>query len=327
MNEAGREPLGPFALYILRPTWIAGQPEPANRTDVAWEGLALQDVPITALRDGVIIFEFDKSDEYAGGAVPAYTLPEDRRIPQHVTKADRERIDFGYRRFLYMNAFLLALYSGLSIVQRRGTMVQDPADPTNYVGAERTADGWRVFMEYGRKIDYPSQRSDNIEIETLDHSLDILHKFHAAIGPASLDILSLTYTSCAQYARHQFSSAHLIAWAAIEALLNVIWANLQADIDVSAGGHTKMNRHRKKLLAGRDYTASVVSQILSICGKIDDETLERLDEARRKRNAFAHTLTPIGADDAGKAIRLATDMITNIVGMRVTSQLGLAFWI
>ena len=327
MNESGRGPLGPFALYVLRPTWVGGKPKPANRTDVAWEGLGLRDVPITALRDGFVIFEFDKSADYAGGAVPAYTLPEDRRIPQEVTKAERERDDLGYRRFIYMNAFLLALYSGFSTVQKTAKHVQEPADPTNYFGAKRTADGWQTFMDPGRKVNYPRQRSDNIEVETLDHYLDILREFHTAIGPASLDVLSLTYTACHQYSRHQFSSAHLIAWAAIEALLNVMWFNLQSQIDVTSGGHTKINKDRRKLLAGRDYTASIVSQVLSICGKIDDEMLKRLDEARRKRNEFAHKLIPVETDDAGRAIRLVTDMITNMAGVRVTSQLALSFWL
>ncbi len=106
-----------------------------------------------------------------------------------------------------------------------------------------------------------------------------------------------------------------------------MWFNLQYEIDIASGGHTKINKDRKKLLAGRDYTSSVVSQVLSICEKIDDEMLKRLDEARRKRNEFAHTLTHIEANHAGKAIRLATDMITNMAGVRVTSQLRLSFWI
>ena len=118
MNESARGPLAAFALYVLPPTWVAGKPKLSNHTDVAWEGLGLRDVPITALRNGFVIFEFDESADYAGGAVPAYTLPEDRKIPLEVTKAKRERDDLGYRRFIYMNAFLLALYSGFSTVQK-----------------------------------------------------------------------------------------------------------------------------------------------------------------------------------------------------------------
>lgn len=326
MNRPAKEPLGPFALLILRPTWIGGKPRPADRTGVAWEGVGVQGVPITALRDGIVIFKFDKSDDYAGGAVPAYTLPENRRIPREVTSADEERDKLGYRRFIYMNAFLLALYSGLSTVQKRGTNVQEPVDSTNYFLARRTDGKWDTYMDYGRKVNYTLDRSDNIEIETLDHSLEILQMFHTAVGEASLKILSLVYTSCAQYSRHQFSSAHLIAWSAIEALLNVMWSNLHVEIDSTSGGHTQISGKRKALLKGRDYTASVVSQVLSICGKIDDDTLERLDEARRKRNAFAHDLILIKADDAGKAIRLATDMITNVAGIGVTSQLSYSSW-
>ena len=327
MNKAGRGPLGPFALCILPPTWVGGRPEPANRTDMAWAGLGPRDVPITALRDGFVIFEFDKSQDYVGGAVPAYALPENGRIPQGVTKADRKRLDLGYHRLVYMNAFLLALYSGFSTVQKLHRQVQEPADPTNYFGARRTENGFETYMDYGRKIDYPNERTDNIGVETLDYSIDMLKKSDTAIAPVSLDVLSLIYTACAQFSRHQFSSAHLIAWAAIEALLNRIWLNLQAEIDFTSGGHTKMTKDRKKLLAGRDYTSSVVSQILSICEKIDDETLKRLDEVRRKRNEFAHGLTRIEADHAQKALMLATDMITKLVGLRVTLPLGLAYWI
>ena len=109
--------------------------------------------------------------------------------------------------------------------------------------------------------------------------------------------------------------------------MNCLWLKLQDEIDVNSGGHTEINSARKRILAGRDYTSSVVSQVLSICEKIDDETLQRLNVARRKRNNFAHDLTHIGADDSGEAIRLATDMVTNMAGVTVTSQLSLYSWI
>lgn len=327
-SEPGREPLGPFALYILRPTWIGGRPESERRNDVVWTARGVNEVPIAALRDGFVIFEFDGAPAYAGGSVPAYTLPENRRVPDHVTKAENDRLNLGYRRFVYMNAFLAALYSAYSTIQKRGTLVQEPIDPTNYFGAERIPDGWKIFFDHGRRVDYPAERADILEVAALTHSVEVLQSFSNAIGAdRSLSILSLVYIACAQYSRHQFSSAHLIAWSVVEALLNTLWLTLQGEVDVATGGHTKMNADRKKLLAGRDYTASVVSQILSIIGKVDDETLTRLDEARRKRNWFAHTLEPIGSTDAGNAIRLATDMISKVASIRMTSQLGLSFWI
>ena len=226
-----------------------------------------------------------------------------------------------------MNAFLLALYSGFSTVQKTPKSVQEPANPTNCFRAKRTANGWEPLMSLERKIDNPDTRLDNIEVETLDHALDVLQKCRAAIGPASLEFLSLTYTASYQFSRHQFSSAHSIAWATLEGLLNVMWLDLQAQIDVTSSGHTKLNNNLKKLLAGRNHTVSAVSQILSIYQKIDDQTLQTLNNARRKRNDFLHKLTPIETDDAVQAIMLATNLITNIAGIRVTLPLHLSSWL
>lgn len=55
--------------------------------------------------------------------------------------------------------------------------------------------------------------------------------------------------------------------------------------------------------------------------------LTRLDAARKRRNDFAHNLEPIKSGDAGQAIRLATDLISKLVEMRVTAPLGMSFWI
>ncbi|HUC63086.1 MAG TPA: hypothetical protein VMF53_14130 [Alphaproteobacteria bacterium] len=327
MNEAGQQPLGPFSLCIARPAWIGGLPEQANHSDVVWKHLGPQGVPISALCSGFIIFEFDKSVEYAGGATPAYQLPESRAIPDNVMKAENERRDLSYRRFVYMNAYLMALYSSLSTVQKRGMPVQEPVDPTNYYGARWTGEGWNIYMNAGRKVSPPKNRAEIIELDTLESALDVLQKFDAKIGSPSRNILSLIYTACAQYSRHQFSSAHLIAWATIEALLNIMWVALQTQIDTAEGGHTIINKDRAKILNGRDFSASIICQILSISNKIDDRTLARLDKARRTRNAFAHDLLPISGDDAAKAIGLATDMISEIANVRVVSQLSVSFWI
>jgi hypothetical protein len=88
-----------------------------------------------------------------------------------------------------------------------------------------------------------------------------------------------------------------------------------------------MNHNRKNLLSGRDYTASIVTQVLSICGKIDDEMLKRLNDVRKKRNDFVHNLSQINSNDAGEAVRLASDLISKISGARFTTQLGLHYWI
>ena len=327
MREQGRPPLGPFALYILRPAWIGEVHDPRCHQEVAWQAVGVENVPIVALRGGFMVFEFNAAVEYSGGDVPAYTLDTDRRIPTAVTTAEKLRDELAYRRFVYMNAFLLALYSGISTVQKRGTPVQEPVDPTNYFGAKVIAGGWETYSDLGRKFDYPTTRSDHLKIETLDHTNEILHRCFAEFGKSSLELLDLVYIACHQYTRHQFASAHLLAWSAVESMLNVLWLRLQRKANSEFGGHTKFNAERRNLLNGRDYTASIISQILSLCGDVDDNLLSRLDEARRRRNSFAHGLERIKSKDAGSTLRLATDLLTKIAGIRVTCQLSLSFWL
>ncbi|HEX2257009.1 MAG TPA: hypothetical protein VHG92_10000 [Afifellaceae bacterium] len=55
--------------------------------------------------------------------------------------------------------------------------------------------------------------------------------------------------------------------------------------------------------------------------------LEKVEKSRKKRNAFVHNLSVIEADDAGGAIRTATDLMTNLMEIRVTSQLSISFWL
>lgn len=327
MREAGSAPLGPFALYLDRPTWIGGQPAPQGRQAIAVSEVGPRNVPIVALRDGFIVFGFDGSADYAGGNVPAYSLGENRIIPSHVTAADDARIKLAYERFKYMNAFLLAICSGYSAVEKAAKPTQAPIDPTNYFTARFHDGRWETIMDKGRKMEYPLDNRPITNPDVILFAVELLKKSDSTFEAISFELLSLIYISCHQYAKHQFSSAHLIAWSVVEMIQNHIWKDLQSSIDKKSGGLTQISSARSKLLNGRDFTAAVVSQNLSICGKYDDRTLASVDDARRKRNNFTHALSPIDSEDAGRVIQLSADLITNIIGSRVSPPLSLSYWI
>ena len=324
MRESGQEALGPFALYLTPATWIGGSTEVGSASATVWSGMGPHDVPLAAKRDGFIIFEFDQSDKFSGGSVPAYKLPESRRVPQHVTDADKQRTELAYQRFAYMNSFLFALHSAFSTVQHTGMQVQEPVNPIKYLAAHRSEKSWYIGL-FDQKIDYLTKRHFNVEIASLNHVIELLRKCEATFGNEFVDVLSLLYISCHQYSLHQFASAQLIAWSVIEKILNSMWADLHRTVDVGHGGHTKMTNARLRSLNGRDYSASVISQVLSISGKIDDDLLDRLDAARKKRNAFAHGLEHPNSDDAASTNRLATDLLSKITKFGITSQLSIGY--
>ena len=210
MIESGQDPLGPFALYLrlTHPIWIGGPTDLSHADEIAWKGVGPNGVPIAAKKDAFVIFEFDKSGRYSGGAVPAYELPRDGRRPQHISNADGQRTELAYRRFAYMNAFLQSLYSAFATEQRTASQVQNPVNPMNYFKARERNGSWAIS---GPNVDYPATRDHNLEIETVNHAVQVLLACEKTFTDEFVDILSLTYTASHQYRLHEFSSAHLIA--------------------------------------------------------------------------------------------------------------------
>lgn len=325
----GKKPLGAFALYIARPQWIEVKPLPGKEAEIVAILQGAEDVPIQVRRDGFIIFEFDKAPRYTGGDVPEAVVDENRKIPKEYSRADRAHVKLGYKRFDYMTAFLQAMFSGYSSVQKLGTPVQPPINPVNYFATIQNAKGeWLFHQEYTRNLDYPLGDRAITQLDTIKHAVELMEKCKGRFERDYIDILKLTYIACHQYSIHQFESAHIIAWTVVERLLNEMWGELVKEVDAASGGHTALSKDRRdQLLKGRDYSASVITQVLSLSRKLEDELLERLDAARKTRNAFVHKMQPIEHNEAGKVIRVATDLITNLVGFRVTSQLSLGYYI
>jgi hypothetical protein len=288
--------------------------------EIVWQQQGLYGVPILARRDGFVIFDFEKSPEYA--YVPASTTGGDR--PQRPGQSDMEaanaRLQQNYRRFQYMSAFLMALHSGMAETKKAGTPVQAPLNPVNYLKAWGEGGTWKVTTPQGHATEGSDFLAQDLTVDVLDHAVRVMAHSDEVFGKDGIKILALCLTAGHQYSLHQFESAHLIAWAVIEKQINKIWADLVAEVDEKCGGHTKINRKRYDTLTGRDYTASIVTQMLSLQGKIDDDMLSQLDKARQTRNAFAHNLGSVTWQDAAWAIGAANQLITKVVGLLVSCQ-------
>ena len=119
---------------------------------------------------------------------------------------------------------------------------------------------------------------------------------------------------------HQFSSNTVTAWLVIEAVQNLFWEQLLDD----AGGRTAINKNRRETLTnGRDYTASVISQFLSLSGRYPGSLFDQLNRVRKSRNAITHDLSDPGAEGAGDAISLANLMLSKLLGLEVAFPIAL----
>jgi hypothetical protein len=314
----GRPDLSAYAIHLGKYSWLGSIPRSQfDERQFGWQGLGTGGVPIYAMRNGFLLFNFPESDVYAGGAVPNSPLIEGRQIPPDVLVAREKRNALQYARFAYINATVFALYSAYTEVQKTGGAFPSPADPMNYFKATFIEENkWTIIANTREPVEFPVGETC-MQVETFESAIKLLVTCERHLGDGHVELLNLAQLALHQYRSHQFSSAHITAWCIAESMLQWLWRSYQ-----QACTHTQITRNRKDMLNGRDYSASSVSQILSLAGALDDDLLDQLDSARRARNAFAHSLSGISADQAGKAIRCAGNMISKVIGMPVHTQLS-----
>lgn len=110
----------------------------------------------------------------------------------------------------------------------------------------------------------------------------------------SLNVLIHSYTNLT---KGEFNQSFILSWTIIEQYLNHLWASLLNNKEVSY--------NRQKKLKGRDYTASIKTEILNLFGYIEDVEYHILNNLRKKRNDFMHEIVNISYDIAEKSLNLA----------------------
>lgn len=81
------------------------------------------------------------------------------------------------------------------------------------------------------------------------------------------------------------------AWFVIEVFVNSMWiAYLSKRSDELKNGAKRIDRKRRETLLGRDYTASIMTNVLELVGEIDHDVYQKIESVRQKRNNVVHSL-------------------------------------
>jgi hypothetical protein len=88
-------------------------------------------------------------------------------------------------------------------------------------------------------------------------------------------------------------------------------------------GRERINCERRKFLTGRDFTASVMSNILELMDVFTNDDLRTLDEIRKARNDIAHNLGAEKCD--AKICQSAISIASRLVLEKEPFQLQLNF--
>jgi hypothetical protein len=117
-----------------------------------------------------------------------------------------------------------------------------------------------------------------------------------------------------------FETSHTISWTITERCLNVLW-NKYIDEQNAMRTVDKpfVNAERRQKLTGRDFAASVISEILSLSGDIEPALYIKLNKARKDRNDWLHKLKEMDKESSTTSLNLAAEML------RKTSLLDVEF--
>lgn len=184
----------------------------------------------------------------------------------------------------------------------------------------------RYLVSYNSEI--PIEYHNNISNRQVI-SLDVIKKsaneFAKAIAvPGLVKTLSSFAKSLCEYKIGNYETSIVLSWFITEAALSQLWKKHIDSLNTErTDGQKRINRQRKDFLTGRDFTISMVSNLLELWGALPHSQFQDIDTIRGLRNKIVHCHNFVpGASEAQLAIKTAQDMIERRWGLRFSPSMG-----
>jgi hypothetical protein len=130
--------------------------------------------------------------------------------------------------------------------------------------------------------------------------------------------------SISEYKIGNYSTCIILSWFLIESSLSSYWDDkLASENDTLSDDTKRINSDRKKFLTGRDFSISMVSNILELWGVLSTQLFRQVDTVRGIRNKIVHgdEYSP-AAEDAQLALQVAQQFIEKRWGLHFTLSLN-----
>lgn len=286
-----------------------------------------------ALRNGMFLFDFLRSSVGEMVRVPGYewrSLPYTPPRAHAVAEAKTEQS--GLLRAQIMNVHQACLISSEATVKHRSAAMGFPVTAWSTV---KTIDiSHRV--PYSDDVEDVNALARNVlegkyvpafippkrrvlELEVVDYSFRMLDYILSLERGQYLPIVEAAYQSACRSVEHRFGESIAIGWTACEQLVSQEWKLLLAKNNSTRDEDQKMSRDRRKKLLGRDYTASVMIEMLELSGKLTGKLYKDLETARKARNNWAHNMV-VPSNKEVLACRLAIKELLSRKGIQLSLQ-------
>jgi hypothetical protein len=315
------------AAYYHSPTIWVGSSAPIVGADVdvsklgeeVYRTTLSEGITAKVLREGMFIFDF--SSWLLGRALPESGVPDFDAVAAVILK-----------RVTVLNAHLACLYTALSRLQNFALekMVVSPSDLISLKSLDDTGMSFGDYRVAALALArYPStyaqgipttldwrivRRSVIVKIETVTESFRLLSTILHHPDPDALFLADLHVRSCKAYEDHNYALCLVTAWTIAENLMQRLWNRYVDENRLRQVAGTEVvfinSDRRDKLIKSRDFTPSVISEILSLTNRLPFELYQGISKVRQARNEWLHDLRPVSRDDASRAVKTAEQMLS-----------------
>lgn len=156
-----------------------------------------------------------------------------------------------------------------------------------------------------------------IELQVIECSLTLLDQILSQNDVGIIQIVEGAYISACRSRERRFGEALVLAWGVCEQAVSREWIKL-----IESGPSGRVSKERRGKLTGRDYTASVMVEMLEISSRISHDLYRSLEIARKARNRWAHEMRAPKESEVGIAIRAMEEMLLNTFNLTLQLQSG-----
>lgn len=298
--------------------------DPKEMADVVLRSTTKHGVVIEHSCDGLVVFDFTRYPPLAAEEVRQEL--ENQNVSPRINFQNLS--SFMLRRTEIMNAHALCLKT--SIVTKQNVYVAATNISPHGVLHISNTDGAPKAISFKRQLDsyrysarLKSQYNPRLLVlfdprighrmcfvseETICDAVKCLEKCMEQERNGALKFCSMINYAISSLEDHDYPKCLVTCWVVIEAFLNKKWiAHLESVRALKTPeGEVEMSKQRIKKLTSNDYTASIITENLSLLGCLSFEQYALIEEARRARNKWMHELADVPINTAQNALKVAS---------------------
>ena len=329
-----------FEGYFRLPAiWVGERPYDTSATtfspnvhhEIVFEERLRIGIKARVHRDGTFLFDFSSWNAAPQRVIPGYRIKHGtpHRPPRKTEAADEDAEKSAVIRAQVMNVHQSCLATA-EWQHRKGSIgVGVP------VGSADALKGWTfddclIYRDFETNPRQLMRQAANgrdgvyrikpyhrhvIDIEVAENSLNLLDQvlLSECEETTIIQMVEAAYLAAVRSAEGRLGEAITLAWGVCEQLLSRSWKEFITEASVES---QITGKRKKNLLEGRDYTASVKTEILELSGRLDAELYVHIDNARKARNNWMHEMQEPNNAHVLDALHAVEGLFQSVLGIR-----------